>query len=283
MKKLVAPSLKRQKKRSIILSSLAIVVFLACTSFLFSHTTFAEGSESIVETTFFGNVQDDGKGCGVFMILNLVVDILAGGIGIVGIIGISVAGIQYLTAGGNEQQTVKAKRRIAEVVMGLVALAVLYAAMQWLLPGGKLSTINTCGTVSDEELAKIKAEENKNQNTTNKSNSKKSSSPLTAKLANGKTITISNNIAKIYTAKQLAKKIDKGKVAPPSKVCTDCTWSERIAQTAEYLSWPKKRTPVHIHTITVGRQPNPSEKHLRRSTPIIVPISGLSVLIAANL
>ena len=36
----------------------------------------------------------------------------------------------------------------------------------------------------------------------------------------------------------MAKLIDQGKLAP-SPVCTNCTWSERIAQTAELLAWPK--------------------------------------------
>ena len=76
-----------------------------------------------------------GGGEGVRSILMLVVDIMTVGVGILGVIGITVVGIQYLTAGGNEEQTRKSKRRMFEIVIGLVAYVLIYAALKWLLPG----------------------------------------------------------------------------------------------------------------------------------------------------
>lgn len=70
----------------------------------------------------------------IMCILNLAVDILSIGVGIFGVIGISVAGIQYLTAGGSEEQTRKAKRRLFEIVIGLAAYVVIYTLLRWLLP-----------------------------------------------------------------------------------------------------------------------------------------------------
>ena len=67
-------------------------------------------------------------------ILNTVIDIMTIGIGILGVIGISVVGIQYLTAGGSEEKTRKAKRRMFEIVIGLVAYVILYAVVKWLMP-----------------------------------------------------------------------------------------------------------------------------------------------------
>ena len=78
---------------------------------------------------------DDGKGSSVMHVLKLVVDIMSVGIGILGVIGISISGVQYLTAGGNEEQTRKAKRRIFEIVIGLGIYVLIYALLQWLLPG----------------------------------------------------------------------------------------------------------------------------------------------------
>ncbi|MBR2708980.1 hypothetical protein IKE98_01460 [Candidatus Saccharibacteria bacterium] len=77
---------------------------------------------------------DDGKGSSVTAQLNLVVDIMTIGIGILGVIGITIVGIQYLTAGGSEEKTRKAKRRMFEIVIGLVAYVVLYAFVKWLIP-----------------------------------------------------------------------------------------------------------------------------------------------------
>ena len=65
-------------------------------------------------------------------ILGLIIDILVIGIPILGIIGITIVGIQYLTAGGNEEKTRKAKRRMFEIVIGLVAYALIFAVSQWL-------------------------------------------------------------------------------------------------------------------------------------------------------
>ena len=116
---------------------------------LFTDGAFADGNGgNTVQTTFFGEVTDDGKGCGVFMILNVVIEVLSIGVGILGVVGIMVTGIQYLTAKDSEEQVRKAKRRLFEIIIGLVAYAVLYAALQWLLPGGTLNTNNSCSTTS---------------------------------------------------------------------------------------------------------------------------------------
>ena len=65
-------------------------------------------------------------------VFTLVMDIMSIGVGILGVIGIMVVGIQYLTAGGSEEKTRKAKRRMFEIVIGLVLYAVLYAVLKWL-------------------------------------------------------------------------------------------------------------------------------------------------------
>ena len=90
-----------------------------------------------VETAIIGGGQvcDNGNGDSVIHILDLVVDIMTIGIGILGVIGITVVGIQYLTAGGNEEKTRKAKRRMFEIVIGLVAYVLIYAFLKWLMPG----------------------------------------------------------------------------------------------------------------------------------------------------
>ena len=77
------------------------------------------------------------KGCakeedGIKCILELVVDILSIGVGVLGVIGISIVGIQYLTAGGSEEKTRKAKRRMLEIIIGLATYAVLYSLIKFL-------------------------------------------------------------------------------------------------------------------------------------------------------
>jgi len=72
---------------------------------------------------------------GIMCILELVIDIMTIGVGILGVIGITVVGIQYLTAGGNEEKTRKSKTRMFEIIIGLVAYALIYTVLKWLLPG----------------------------------------------------------------------------------------------------------------------------------------------------
>ena len=89
--------------------------------------------DSGVETAILNTCGQDSDGVGC--ILRLVVDIMSIGIGILGVIGITVVGIQYLTAGGDEGKVKKSKQRMFEIVIGLVAYVVIYALLRWLLPG----------------------------------------------------------------------------------------------------------------------------------------------------
>ena len=99
-------------------------------------SVFADGScpEGTVNTSLFGCV--DGKdGKGIFLVLNIVLTVMTFGIGILGTLGIVIAGIQYASAKDNEQQIAKAKMRIFQIVIGMVIWAVLYIALRWLIPG----------------------------------------------------------------------------------------------------------------------------------------------------
>ncbi len=77
------------------------------------------------------------KGEGIKCIINLVIDIMTVGVGILSVVGITVVGVQYLSAGGSEEKTRKAKRRMLEIVIGVALYVVAYAALKWLLPNFK--------------------------------------------------------------------------------------------------------------------------------------------------
>jgi len=121
--------------KKILLSILALTTLLG-TALAMPAPALAEGP-NCVQTSILGNgeVCDNGEGDSIKHILDLVVDIMTIGIGILGVVGISVVGVQYLTAGGSEEKTRKAKRRLFEIVIGLVAYALIYAVLNWLLPG----------------------------------------------------------------------------------------------------------------------------------------------------
>ena len=95
--------------------------------------------ENEVKTSILGT---DGcakvgkKGQGIFNILSLVLTILTYGVGIAATLGLIISGYQYLTARDDVGITKKAKTRILQIVIGLVAYAVMWAILQFLLPGG---------------------------------------------------------------------------------------------------------------------------------------------------
>lgn len=100
---------------------------------LLTSPVFADCGKDQVDTSLFGCV--DGKdGEGIFLVLNVVLTVLTFGVGIVGTVGIVIAGIQYASAKDNEQQVAKAKMRILQIVIGMIIWAVLYTALRWLLP-----------------------------------------------------------------------------------------------------------------------------------------------------
>ena len=119
-------------------------ILIIITTFILSLASFNLPVFATNETTSFGveaailkncaAKSEDQKGGGIACILELIVDILSIGVGILGVVGISVVGIQYLTAGGSEEKTRKAKRRMFEIIIGLVCYAVMYALLKFILP-----------------------------------------------------------------------------------------------------------------------------------------------------
>ena len=77
---------------------------------------------------------ENGGGSSIIGILTLVIAIMTVLIGILAVIGVTIVGIQYLPAGGSEEKTRKAKRRMFEIVIGIVAYVLMYAFLKWLLP-----------------------------------------------------------------------------------------------------------------------------------------------------
>lgn len=121
MKKLIIPTL---------------VFTVIVTSFVLTEPTFA-ATCSGVETSL---IECEGGGdAGIWHVLLLIVNILSIGVGITALIGILIFGIQYLTSGGDVAKTTKAKRRMFEIVIGLVGWVLIYSICEWLMPGGKFN------------------------------------------------------------------------------------------------------------------------------------------------
>lgn len=69
-------------------------------------------------------------------ILKLALKILVYGLGVAATAGVVIAGVMYMTARDSEQQVATAKKRLIEIAIGLAAWAVMFALLNWLIPGG---------------------------------------------------------------------------------------------------------------------------------------------------
>jgi len=88
--------------------------------------------KDICEKADNGNLEDSGT----WALLLFVIQLLTAGIGFVSVAMIAYAGFQYATAQSDEGQIKQAKEMIRNVVVGLLVYALMWAAVQWLIPGG---------------------------------------------------------------------------------------------------------------------------------------------------
>ena len=95
-----------------------------------------------------GSGVDVTDGQGIYDILRLIVTILTYGLGVAATIGVVIAGVMYLTAKDSPDKVAAAKKRLIEVVIGLVAWAVMAAVLNWLIPGGVNLDTSTWGSGS---------------------------------------------------------------------------------------------------------------------------------------
>jgi hypothetical protein len=95
-----------------------------------SETTHTDGTAktAILKTC----ATDDGKGGGILCLLREGLDILSWIVGALGFAALVFVGFQYLTAGDNEEQIKKAKRRIVEIVIGVALFLLANVIVQWL-------------------------------------------------------------------------------------------------------------------------------------------------------
>lgn len=79
-----------------------------------------------------GKVSDNA----IWKLLVMTLRIMAAGVGILAVAGISYAAVLYVTAADSAEQIKKSKTMITNVVIGIIAFALMYAFLNFLIPGG---------------------------------------------------------------------------------------------------------------------------------------------------
>lgn len=70
------------------------------------------------------------------------INMLSGLVGIIVVISIIAGGIQYASSEGDPQKSSRAKSRITNAILAIVAYAFLYAFLQFIIPGGLFNRTN---------------------------------------------------------------------------------------------------------------------------------------------
>lgn len=68
--------------------------------------------------------------------INVYIKWITNGIGIIAVFGLVIAGIQYAAAGDNPSAVTEAKKRMSNIVIGIIIYVFMYGMLQWIIPGG---------------------------------------------------------------------------------------------------------------------------------------------------
>ena len=82
------------------------------------------------------NKSKDVKDNAIFQLLKVVLQIMTAAVGVAAVAGVVYAAVLYTSAGDAMDQVKKSKTIITDVVIGLVAYALMFLLLNWLVPGG---------------------------------------------------------------------------------------------------------------------------------------------------
>ena len=82
---------------------------------------------------------DPATGGAIFAYLRMVIQFLSSAVALVIVLMIVIGGIQYITSAGDPGAIKNAKNRIVNAITGLVLFALMFAILNFLIPGGILS------------------------------------------------------------------------------------------------------------------------------------------------
>jgi hypothetical protein len=139
----------KQKVKSFLLSGLLVGAFftgitVVTPQLAAADDTCAAGSPnccagvktSIISCDQAGGTNADPSKSGVWGILILAINILTAGVGIAAIGGVVYGAVLYASAGGSQEQVKKAITTFTNVGIGVVAYALMWALLNFLVPGG---------------------------------------------------------------------------------------------------------------------------------------------------
>jgi hypothetical protein len=116
---------------------LVIALLLGISGLLAGPIAFADCGTIKTSIISCGGASGTGvEGTAIWSLLKLAITILTAGIGILAVGGVVYGSILYTGANGSMEQTKKAKEVIYNVAFGLIAYALMFSFLNFLIPGG---------------------------------------------------------------------------------------------------------------------------------------------------
>lgn len=118
-------------KQTLLIFAVAVVVSLS----MFTSYASAQNTCGGVDTSII-SCDSEGGESPIMSLLRTVISFFTVGVGVLGVGGILFGSYVYMTAIGSVDETKKAKRIILNVAIGLFVYALMFALMNFLIPGG---------------------------------------------------------------------------------------------------------------------------------------------------
>lgn len=123
-----------------------LFLFAGLFAVLMPTTTFAAATDkgnngcgtatSIISCNNVDVTKNGVNNTGVWSLLLTAINILTGLVGLAAVVGVIYGSILYTSAGGSQEQVKKAMGIITNVVIGVIAYALMFAGLNFLIPGG---------------------------------------------------------------------------------------------------------------------------------------------------
>ena len=88
----------------------------------------------------FCNKDNPDNGEGILMLIRFIIGVMTGAVVVAGTVGIIICGVMMMTARDNEAQMTTAKRRLFEIVIGIVAWGLIAVLINFFIPQSEQAT-----------------------------------------------------------------------------------------------------------------------------------------------
>lgn len=105
-------------------------------------------AEQCIDTILFGQVCDKCDGGAILKVVSEVFKFMSASVLLLAVIGVIICGVMIMTARDNPAQVAKGRKRLIDVIIGLVVYAFMFVIANFLIPGGIMNSTLDSSTSS---------------------------------------------------------------------------------------------------------------------------------------